>query len=205
MKQTNSVLLCAFLFLILLFCGCGTDAQAAQTTPKGSTVLSGGEAVSPDSTEIRAVVTPEDLALLDGFPNLVLADFSGSSCYKELMAWEKDHPQVSVRYTVPFPGDILAENSAEELDLTGLKSRDADTALEALVGGLEAGGQVVVFEADDIARAFGQRACGVCGAGDGLVGGLKEARNGFKILLLRCLRDFRRSRARSGCRSRPGR
>ncbi|MBR4472877.1 MAG: hypothetical protein IKS55_04485 [Oscillospiraceae bacterium] len=122
MKRSFLVLFCIFLFLFL--CGCGEGAPVELELSSGYVPL--------DSEAVAAVVVPEDLALLDAFPNLLSADFSGSDCYASLMNWAEAHPQIEVRYTVSFPGDVVAENGAETLDLTGLKDRDADEALELL-------------------------------------------------------------------------
>ena len=111
----------SFLILLcLLFCGCAKKIG-----------LSGAEIKDSDQS-ITAVVTPEDLALLDGMENLVSADFSGSACYKEILKWSEEHPWVDVRYTVPFPVNIVAENTATDLDLSGLTDADADDAMEKL-------------------------------------------------------------------------
>ena len=40
-----------------------------------------------DTAELVAVVTPEDLSLLEEFSSLTSADFSGSSCYTEILSW----------------------------------------------------------------------------------------------------------------------
>ncbi len=114
----------AFFFCLLLsilpLCGCAKKVELA------------GGTVRDDISSITAVVTPEDLVLLDGFENLASADFSGSSCYPELLAWEDAHPLTETRYTVPFPNGVIAENKAAALDLTGLKDADAEDALEKL-------------------------------------------------------------------------
>ena len=108
MKASNlsRLLLSGFCLLcLLLFCGCAKKVA-----------LSGAD-VKDDAQSITAVVTPEDLTLLDGFESLVSADFSGSTCYADLMDWAKQHPLVEVRYTVDFPGGVTAENTASSLDL----------------------------------------------------------------------------------------
>ena len=120
-KHIPSPLLLSFLILMcFLLCGCAKKI-----------VLSGADVKSSDQS-ISAVVTPEDLVLLDGMDNLESADFSGSTCYAELMGWAKQHPEVEVRYTVPFPGGVTAENTATELDLTGLTDAESEEALEKL-------------------------------------------------------------------------
>ena len=121
-KRVLSSLLpfCLILLCVLLY-GCAKKI-----------VLSSAEIKSTDQS-ITAVVTPEDLALLNSLDDLATADFSGSTCYEELMDWAAQHPQVDVRYTVSFPGGVTAENTAKELDLTGLTDADADAAMENLV------------------------------------------------------------------------
>ena len=106
--------------MCLLLCGCAKKVALSGTTVMGN------------AQSVTAVVTPEDLELLGGLESLVFADFSGSICYEELMDWAVQHPLVEVRYTVDFPGGVTAENSATELDLTGLKDADAEDAMEKL-------------------------------------------------------------------------
>ena len=108
------------LLLCLLLCGCAKKVPLSSVTAKDS------------DHSITAVVTPEDLEQLDALKSLVSADFSGSTCYAELADWAARHPLVEVFYTVPFPGGITAENTATELDLTGLRDLEADEALEKL-------------------------------------------------------------------------
>ena len=106
--------------LTLVLCGCAKKVE-----------LSGGT-VKNNLQSITAVVTAEDLEQLDSFEQLASADFTGSSCYRELADWSRRHPLVEVSYTVAFPGGVIAENDAHELDLTGLTDTDADEALEKL-------------------------------------------------------------------------
>lgn len=121
MKRFYSVFLCiVILSTVLLICGC------AETIP-----LSGGD-VKGDAHSITAVVTPEDLELLDEVDTLISADFSGSTCYAELLAWGERHPLVELVYTVPFSNGIVADNGTTALDLTGLKDADAEDAMEKL-------------------------------------------------------------------------
>ena len=108
------------LLILFLLCAC------AKTVP-----LSGGE-VKNDARSITAVVTPEDLALLGDIETLVSADFSGSTCYEEMIAWGKSHPLVEMVYTVPFTNGTVARNTDQELDLTGLTDGGAELALEYL-------------------------------------------------------------------------
>ena len=114
------VLFSFLILLCLLLCGCAKKI-----------VLSSAEIKDSDQN-IAAVVTPEDLALLDTMKNLVSADLSGSTCYREILKWSEEHPQVQVSYTVLFPGNITAKNTATDLDLSGLADADADDAMEKL-------------------------------------------------------------------------
>ena len=83
-----------------------------EPTPAGI-VLSGG--VFPEETEeLTAVVTAEDLALLEGFPNLRKADLRGSLCRKEIAAWAIAHPAVRVSCEAELSdGTVLAADTRE--------------------------------------------------------------------------------------------
>ena len=85
-----------------------------------------------DTTELTAVVNNEDFALLDEFTGLVSADFSGSTCYSDILRWAEAHPGVAVRYTVTLPNGTTVDNSASAVDLTGLKHEDVGSAVSAL-------------------------------------------------------------------------
>ena len=73
-----------------------------------------------DTAELVAVVTPEDLSLLDEFSSLTSADFSGSSCYTEILSWMENHPDTSVRYNITLPDGRVFSNDTTCIDLTGL-------------------------------------------------------------------------------------
>ncbi len=78
-----------------------------------------------DTEALTAVITPADLARLDSFPALRSADFSGSSCYAEILSWAEQHPDVQVTYDVTLPGGQVLPSSAETVDLSGLNAADA--------------------------------------------------------------------------------
>ena len=67
-------------------------------------------------TEYSAVLEPGELDSLEQYPNLRLADLSGSSCYDEMDAWANAHPGVELRYTLPLGGSECL-NSAGQLEL----------------------------------------------------------------------------------------
>ena len=112
-------LACCLLTAALLLCSCGS-------------VTLGGRQVSRGTKELTAVVTEEELALLDSLPKLRYADLSGSDCYAAMIAWGAAHPGVMLRYTVPLPNGATAENSATVLDLSALRHEQLDEALRAV-------------------------------------------------------------------------
>ena len=71
---------------------------------------------------VRLRLQSGETALLDRLTGLRRADFSGSLCYDELLAWAEAHPEVDTRYTVALPDGRLVDNSEEYLDLSGLDS-----------------------------------------------------------------------------------
>ena len=85
-----------------------------------------------NATHLAAVLTGEDLPLLDRFPRLSSLDLSGSDCYEEILVWAQTHPEVDVRYTVAFPDGSVVENAAAEVDLSALDPALAEEALPLL-------------------------------------------------------------------------
>ena len=118
----RKILFLSFLLSALLLSACGAP-KALQ--------LSGGE-VPLQAEDIAMVVTPEDLQQLDALTGLKSADFSGSDCYGELLAWAQAHPDVQVRYTVSLPDGTAVDNSSEQLDLSALSSEQKTAAIPLL-------------------------------------------------------------------------
>jgi len=85
-----------------------------------------------DTKALSTVITARDIPMLEYFPELVSADFSGSSCYGEIARWADEHPEVSVRYSVPLPNGSSVDNSTETLDLSWMKTADVPAVSEAL-------------------------------------------------------------------------
>ena len=111
LKKTS--LLLSLSLSLLLLAGCGrVNVQESSGETLG---------FSKNTTELSAVLTAEELSQLDQLPKLQSVDLSGSDCYAEMIAWAAAHPEVALRYTVPLPDGSLAENSAESLDLPGLR------------------------------------------------------------------------------------
>lgn len=114
-------LLCGLAVLCcLLLCSCTSNIK-----------LQSGE-FPADTAALTAVIEPGEIEMLSGFTALQSADFSGSTCYAEIMEWAEAHPEVAVRYTVELPGGVTAENSAKELALPGLDNEQAAGLLPLL-------------------------------------------------------------------------
>ncbi len=136
-------------------------SAAATPTPQpvneNEVVLSSGT-YQKDAASLTAVVVPSDLQLLDSFSALQSADFSGSTCYPEILSWADSHPAVAVRYTVALPDGQVLANDASSADLTALDpSLAAQTAsllkylpaLQSVDLGLSQSGRA--FSAEDLA------------------------------------------------------
>ena len=115
--KLKSPLLCLLLLCSLLLSGCAEKVKLSEKT------------VRTDVKTLKAVVTAEDLGKLDGFDQLASADFSGSTCFEELVEWGEDHPLTELRFTVPLPDGREVENTVTELDLTGMTEPDAEEML----------------------------------------------------------------------------
>ena len=91
----------------------GAELVAAPEPTPALIRLSGGEFAS-DARELTAVVTVEDLALLESFPELQKADLRGSACRKEIAAWAIAHPAVRVSCEAELSdGTVLAADTKE--------------------------------------------------------------------------------------------
>ena len=109
----------------------GSSDEAPKQTKKDAVTLSSG-AVPLAAEMLVAVVVPSDLPLLDNLSALKSADFSGSTCYTEILAWAETHPDVSVRYTVTLPDGQTVSSDTGSLDLSGMNPADAAAAAELL-------------------------------------------------------------------------
>ena len=104
------------------------EAEPTPTTAPETIRLSAGE-YRGDQESLTAVVTPEDLALLEEVPNLKTADFRGSDCQEDLVRWALAHPGVSVRCEVRLPDGTTLPADTRELDLTEAETLGDLTAL----------------------------------------------------------------------------
>lgn len=124
------------LLLAALLCACGV-----QPIPQGEEAASAVSAEpeqTPEPTndpadvvEVIAVLSAEELAALDRYPNLQKADLSGSTCYDELLAWAEEHPDVELLYTLELPCGTV-KNSDTTLDLSALTDAELADALAQL-------------------------------------------------------------------------
>ncbi|MBR1455800.1 MAG: hypothetical protein IJ594_01400 [Oscillospiraceae bacterium] len=121
LSHKNRILLPFVLLLALLLSGCAAR----------SVELSGGK-VSLSVQELHMAVQPDDLEQLDAFTQLRLADFTGSVCYDELLAWAEAHPEVETHYTVPFPDGREVDSLTQELDLSALPRAQKEEAAALL-------------------------------------------------------------------------
>jgi len=125
---------------LLFIAGTGIFCLSGNTEHSGSgDYLFGGARVEltagkypVNTTELNTVISASDVLMLDYFPNLVSADFSGSSCYDEIAAWAAANPQVDVRYSVPLPNGSTVDNQSASLDLSWLETKDVSATASAL-------------------------------------------------------------------------
>ena len=126
--------------LCLSAAGCGRgkgspdDAQplpspAVETV---SAVAIGGKDYELDTTELTAVLSEGDTALLDRLPALRTADLSGSENVREIAAWAAMHPGVDVKWTVRLPDGSVLDSRAEAADLSAYGGPELEQAAEAL-------------------------------------------------------------------------
>ena len=110
-KKRFLIILCTLL-LSLVLVGCASQPRVSK------------------ETELRGVMTAEELAELDKYPNLRLLDLSGSRCYGEIEAYIAAHPEVTVRYTVAV-GETEYAPDTETVSLAGPAEIDELLAVSA--------------------------------------------------------------------------
>lgn len=132
MKLTKKALLCVFLMMALCIAlaGCASEENAK-------------------AEELSLILTEEEFAALDQFPNLKKLDLTGTRCYDAILAYMDTHPQVAVTYSISlggknFPSDVteltlkpgdfdyqlLSENLRYLPKLQKISFPDTDLALE---------------------------------------------------------------------------
>ena len=119
--KKSAFVLAGLLCCTLLLAGCAEKVK-----------LSTGKYEVEETLHLQAIVTPEDLALLEGLSLLESADFSGSACVEEIFRWAETHPQVAVTYTLPLPTGKTVDNHVQALDLSGLDDNTLRSFTEKL-------------------------------------------------------------------------
>ena len=87
---------------------------------------------SPEEHDIAVKLESGETALLDEFTALRSVDFSGSSCYDEILSWSAAHPEVNVLYSVSLPNGQNAPNTASALEMPGMNREDTSALLSSL-------------------------------------------------------------------------
>ena len=114
-RRTQCHILCAALLAAVLLSGCGSAQEASG--PKDTA-----------TTDLAIVLEPNEFYKLSSYEALKSVDFSGSTCYEEILDWASRNPQVKIRYTVTLPDGREIPNDTDSLDLSGL---GADTVQAA--------------------------------------------------------------------------
>ncbi len=90
------------------------EASAATPEPTPTGIQLSGGVFPEEAEELKAVVTAEDLALMEGFTALKKADLRGSRCRKEIAAWALAHPEIVVSCEAELSdGTVLAADTQE--------------------------------------------------------------------------------------------
>ncbi len=109
MKLLKIYTLC--LLLALLLCGCGGEATGF-TEPPVITLPTRPQVTEPQETtspmelveELAMVAEPVDFPELRHYTNLKKLDLTGSTCYRTILEYMEEHPEVEVLYTVSLGG-----------------------------------------------------------------------------------------------------
>ena len=135
MKLLKVIISLAFIAATVLLCFSGplheADGSAEYLFGSAKVQLTSG-VYSSEAKALKAVISARDIPMLRYFPNLVSADFSGSSCYEEIGRWAQENPQVQVRYSIPLPNGSMLENDTESLDLSWMKTGDVPAVAQAI-------------------------------------------------------------------------
>ena len=124
------------------------------------------ETVTTGTKELTMVLQQGETAKLKDFDKLEKLDATGSTNYEELRDWGLEHPDVELLYTVYLPGGQEVPNTAESVDLTGLKSEDAGETARLLgfvpalrtveLGSPDAGTRITTADLDMMKAALPQ-------------------------------------------------
>lgn len=139
---------CLAVCLSLCLAGCGSDRPPSPSnvpvhiagtsgTTAPTEAAQPGEAAAPTEDpltmveDFTAVVTEEDISLLEQYPNLKRADLSGSTCYEAIARYRAAHPEVEVIYTVSLGSKAIP------WDTRSLTLEDGSFRYDALLENLQ--------------------------------------------------------------------
>ena len=94
--------------------GCGGEAATPPTTALSTQAT---EDPGLQATHLQMVVTYENVGSLENYPNLESLDATGSTCYPALEVYARNHPEVTVSYTVSL-GTMEVPHGLEQIDLS---------------------------------------------------------------------------------------
>ena len=112
-KQLHIVL--TVLLAVALLSGCGASQE--DQGPKDT-----------ETTDLAIVLEPNEFYKLASYGALESVDFTGSTCYEEILDWASRNPDVKIRYTVTLPDGTEVANDVESLDLSGMDVRHVQAA-----------------------------------------------------------------------------
>ena len=125
--------------LCLSAAGCGRretpPAETVQPAAEAETapvIEIGGKEYELTATEITAVLSEGETALLDRLPALRSADLTGSENLREIAAWASMHPGVDVTYTVTLPNGSVLDSHTETADLSSCSGAELSDMVDAL-------------------------------------------------------------------------
>lgn len=85
-----------------------------------------------DTADLTVILHDGETEKLDGFTALRTADFRGSSCTDEIIAWAQANPQVDVTYDIALPNGTRVDNHAESVSLAGVDAASLDAYMAVL-------------------------------------------------------------------------
>ena len=111
LRKFTNILATLLMLLALTGCGRAPEKTAPTTQPP--------ETTNPSylATELQLVVTYENVGELENYKNLTLLDATGSTAYPALEVYARNHPNVTVIYTVDL-GKKEVAHGIPEITLT---------------------------------------------------------------------------------------
>lgn len=85
-----------------------------------------------DIADLAVILHDGEAAKLDGFTALRTADFRGSDCTDEIIAWADAHPDIDVTYDIALPDGTRVDNRTESVSLAGVDGAMLDSYMSAL-------------------------------------------------------------------------